>query len=241
MRIFIIGSTGTHTKQYFIDWIDGRHTFIKKSKNADLFLFIGNHPINPKFFNEKEHPSVILNHRQDKEFSKAFNYASKHNINMIGINSGATFLAAMSNAYIFQKVQNHAVGHYVVTDKKGYESKTMFTTSNHCQMIYPYILKDNMYELLAWSNGLSSYYWGSCLGAFPKKILHSKAFITVTNKAVDHVIGFKIPETKQVFKEPEVVFFPYTNSLCIQSNPELMDHNEEYIKFLNQIIKEKLQ
>lgn len=46
--------------------------------------------------------------------------------------------------------------------------------------------------------------------------------------------------TIEVEKEPEVVFYPDTRCLCIQSHPEMMNINSPVIKKLNELIQEKL-
>lgn len=42
-----------------------------------------------------------------------------------------------------------------------------------------------------------------------------------------------------MIEEPEIVYYPDINALCIQGHPEIMPKNEPVVKYLNKLIKEK--
>lgn len=67
-------------------------------------------------------------------------------------------------------------------------------------------------ELLAWANNLSKYH------------------LNGDNK------DYEFPSD---YKEPEIVFYPATRSLGIQSHPEWMDEDCEWVKFCQQLVIEK--
>lgn len=68
-------------------------------------------------------------------------------------------------------------------------------------------------ELIAWTKKLSPYHLGE------------------DNK------DYGFPDD---YKEPEVVFYPQTRSLAIQSHPEMMPIGCEWVKFCQQLVTEKL-
>ena len=78
-------------------------------------------------------------------------------------------------------------------------------------MMYPYNLSDDEYELIAWS----------------KERLSNKY---VTGGAFD------ITNTAD-FKEPEIVYYPKTNSFCIQGHPEMMPKDSPINTYINNFVK----
>ena len=73
-------------------------------------------------------------------------------------------------------------------------------TSSHHQMLYPFDLNENDYELIAYS-----------------EFFKSSTYLNGNNEEIELPLNFL---------EPEIVYYKNTNSLCIQGHPE-WNHCEE--------------
>jgi len=165
------------------------------SPQVDLVLFTGGEDVDPNFYNERVGKYTSANPARDSRESQMFTLLG-NKIPKLGICRGAQFLTVMSGGRLIQHVENHGIGGtHPITFNHLYGSKKMPMTSTHHQMMYPYGLKEGKeYILCAHStNHLSSKYWNG------------------QDKNI---------EIKEDFLEPEIVFYPRTNSLGIQGHPE---------------------
>lgn len=89
-----------------------------------------------------------------------------------------------------------------------FDGKTLKVNSTHHQMMYPF---DANHLLLAWAS-------------------ISKMHLNGKNEQV------KMPQLNGSPMEPEVVVFPETNCLCIQSHPEYIGYPENTNTWLNNVI-----
>jgi len=89
------------------------------------------------------------------------------------------------------------------------KDESVFVTSTHHQMMYP----KGKYQLLAWANGLSNKYETGGGVIFPKS-------------------------NGEVFREPEVVYFPDTKSLSVQFHPEYMKDDSRGYSYFQDLLKE---
>lgn len=150
-----------------------------------------------------------LSKRDIIELSLA-NAAIKKDIPIIGVCRGAQLMCARSGGTIIQHVDHHAGFSHPV---KTFDGETFMTNSVHHQMMNPFqpqVGVDKVeYEMLAWSSKpLSQLYIGE--------------------------EGKHIPN---IPKEPEIVWFPSTKSLCIQGHPEYMTATPEFIRYTYKLIK----
>lgn len=179
-------------------------------KEADIVMFTGGEDINPALYGDVPHPTTHFTNRDDMEVL-AFKDAPKEAL-LIGGCRGAQLLTALSGGKLFQHVTGHGGGtggHNITTS----DNRTVRITSCHHQMMNPYDLLEEDYELLAWSTvNLSSAY---CIGAGPV-------------------------EVSQNFKEPEIVYYPKTRALCIQGHPEWMPKDQPVIAYINELIEKYL-
>ena len=113
---------------------------------------------------------------------------------------------------MIQHVSGHGIGgmHKIFIPS---ENRSIDITSTHHQMMWPFNLKEEDYSIIAHANGLSSTYLD---GWNEERIL---------------------PEN---FVEPEIVYYPKTNCLCIQGHPEYMDKKSDAVKFINLLVDDLL-
>lgn len=177
---------------------------------ADIVMFTGGEDINPKLYGDVKHPTTHYTDRDDMEVA-AFHTAPKNAL-LIGGCRGAQLLTALSGGKLFQHVNGHSGGtggHDITTT----DDRTMRITSCHHQMMNPYNLPKEDYELLAWS--------------------------TINLSSVYH-IGTGLAEVPEHFKEPEIVYYPKTRALCIQGHPEWMPKDQPVIAYINELIQKYL-
>jgi putative glutamine amidotransferase len=109
------------------------------------------------------------------------------------------------------KLIQHSKGHNnSIHDMRTYDGKEFLINSDHHQMMYPFLLPIGSYKVIAWaSTSLSDEYW------FNDKICHSN-----------------------INKELEVVWYPKTRSLCIQSHPEWASMPVESIDYFKNLLND---
>lgn len=201
------------------------HNRLVETKNYDIVLFTGGADVNPSLYDDKIGQYTHINKDRDQEEITLYNFLPKKTLK-IGICRGSQFLTVMSNGKLIQHVEGHGGSHKIEfkTKKETYvggqgiqlmdEIKPLVITSTHHQMMYPYNLRENSYEIIAWS----------------EKYL-SNIYLNGSNEQI------KVPEN---FVEPEIVFYKKTNSLCIQGHPEYGNCPGQTVKMIYDLIKEKL-
>lgn len=168
--------------------------------NTDCIVFTGGADVNPAFYGRPRHKKSCYNNERDMAESHLYHIAAKKGIPMVGICRGAQFLTVMNNGELVQDVNGHALGHATHTIRIKQPNNNVYVhaqaSSTHHQMMYPFGLPEDEYVVLASA----------------AKPLSDK-YETVNNKT-EEVENLKLPE------EPEIVFYPYTDCLCIQGHPE---------------------
>jgi len=122
----------------------------------------------------------------------------------------AQLSCVLSGGSLYQDVNNHLVNHSISLIDDG----TVFdVTSSHHQMMDPFSLNEEDYDLLAVSTEAESTYYTKCY----------------TQPGI---------QVKGIPAEPEIVYFKKTKALAIQCHPEWMVYDEDYefLDYLNDII-----
>ncbi len=177
---------------------------------ADVMMFTGGEDVDPYLYNEPLGKYTYSNIARDRQEAIMFGIAEDHGIKKIGICRGSQFLTVQSGGKMVQDVTNHAGTHEVFTK----DDRTFLMSSTHHQMMNPFVLPENEYDILAWADGRSDHY------------------LNGWNKEVE---GFK----KRGI-EPEIVWYPKTQALCIQPHPEIMRKDAPGVDYCRQLVKEYL-
>jgi hypothetical protein len=122
----------------------------------------------------------------------------------------------MNGGRLIQHVTNHS-GYHTITLNDG---KHLKVNSTHHQMMYPYELPEEDYRIIAHAEGLSGMYLNGDDTGF-----------------IDDSTG----EPIKSIDEPEIVFYPNTSALCIQSHPEMQGYPEETLNYLKTLLEECYQ
>lgn len=192
-----------------------------KLKTIDLIIFTGGEDVNPNYYHEQVGKFTHINNERDElEFEFLYNLKLCkiiENIPKLGICRGAQLLTIYNNGKLIQHVTGHNNDNQIIEyfiDRN--VIKTIEITSDHHQMMFPYHLLENKYQLIGWS-----------------KNFQSNTYLNGENKEIT------LPSK---FLEPEIIYYPYKNSLCIQSHPEWCigsEGSDFCLELINQYLLEK--
>ena len=174
----------------------------------DLVVFTGGQDVSPKLYNEHPHHRTGgVGSIRDEEEKELFVEAWEYDIPMLGICRGAQFLTVMSGGALIQDVTAHNLEHAITYKKADGEEDQITVTSTHHQMMYPFDMGEEHYELIGWcANPISQHHQHMSLTSQPKQVL-----------------SYTVPV------EPEIVHYPETNCLCIQGHPEFTNAKKEFV------------
>lgn len=178
----------------------GGKTFIKNSvlvpniEDADIIILPGGADINPSIYHkERHHTTTWLNQERDEREINDFNSVREDQV-VLGICRGAQLLCALFGGILVQNCHNHCGCDHQITNSE----RTFNITSIHHQMMYPYDIPKENYDILYRSTRrLSDVYEGD--GVNPQLIIEDG--------------------------EPEIVLFHKEGmplSLAVQGHPEMM-------------------
>lgn len=175
-----------------------------------LMMFTGGEDVTPAYYNENKGMYTNNNSERD-EIEREEYHRFYYKIPKLGICRGAQFLTVMTGGKLIQ----HVTGHNNTTDRIYYGGTSINIPSDHHQMMYPFNLNKEDYEILGYS-------------LFHK----SDVYLNGENENIE------LPEN---FLEPEIVYYQNSNSLCIQSHPEwIRDSNDGSLKIIINLIRKKL-
>lgn len=188
------------------DWIDDVIE-VYSPEEADIVVFSGGSDINPSLYNCKCHKFTYYNEKRDKLEIECYNKLTSKQI-VIGLCRGAQLLTALNGGKLIQDVTGHNNGpHYITNGESRFKIESI-----HHQMMYPFDMDSNDYDLLYWSSiKKSSKYEGDGI-ANPEKE----------------------PEVIYYHKKDK------PQALAIQGHPEMMGKCNAH-KVFNELIKKMLK
>lgn len=184
---------------------------IYSPSNADIILFSGGEDVHPTLYGEGFNDKTMSDIYRDKREAVIYKYAVSRKIPMLGICRGAQFLTVMNGGKLIQHVTGHTNNHIITTS----EGVSYLVTSTHHQMMYPFLM--------------------------PKHHYHIEAASSVRISDVYLRQGRTSYQFNEVPEEPEIVIYPKTRSLAIQSHPERMvDTKNGFIDYVSELIYTEL-
>jgi len=198
---------GEINNQSYITFLSEKYdiTVVKHTENIgqkiDLVLFTGGEDLNPMYYNQNTGSKTKYNSHRDKQ-EKEYLFNRYKNIPKLGICRGAQVLTVWSGGSLIQDVDGHAINQlHEIEMNTPYTNNIYKITSTHHQMMNPYGMKEEDYDIL----GYSKYFLSN-------KYLNGKD------------LNIKLPKG---FVESEVVYYNKTKSLCIQGHPESLNCPKE--------------
>ena len=184
--------------------------------SVDLALFIGGQDVLPSLYGEELGANTQCSKdRDDYESKYMYNRLSTHTPKL-GICRGAQFLTVYAGGKLIQDVSGHAgIASHPITFAPQYGIGEIPMTSTHHQMMYPYDLREDKYDVIA----TSTYY--------------------LSNKYHDgNNENIELPDN---FMECEIVHYPHRNSLAIQGHPESDSYYSDYKNIILDLIFQTLK
>ena len=178
---------------------------------VDLIVFTGGEDVSPMYYNENKGSKTFNNEVRDRLAFDIYNrylYTPK-----LGICRGSQALTVFNGGKLIQHVEGHTQSHLCDMFMGG-ELLDFEISSTHHQMMFPYNLDKNKYEIIAWS----------------KKYM-SNVYLNGNDEQIS------LPEK---FLEPEIVYFKNTKSLAIQGHPEFNSVNNRTKSIIYDLIDQKL-
>lgn len=176
------------SKDFEVNVVDFKS--IKNITDVDLILFTGGEDVDPELYNESKGKFTYINKNRDQKEKEVFNFFKGY-VPMLGICRGNQLLCVLNGGKLIQHVEGHGKEHKIRI--KDYQIPVIITSTHH-QMVYPFNLKEENYELIAYS-----------------EFFKSNTYLNGNNEEID------LPKE---FLEPEIVFYPKTKCLGIQGHPE---------------------
>lgn len=238
MKLLIINGamySGAFGKGMFSETSTRHHSSVKEDdvKSAHLVCFTGGADVDPEFYGEEHHPKTNTVPHRDAEEARIFDWCLKHKKPMVGICRGAQLLTVLSGGKLIQHVGGHAVKNFHFTTaidrqklRSGLENDAIFkmeVNSTHHQMMYPWNMNDNMYDIICYSKDVATKYEGT-----PMEEIHNERLVKNPSINRPYVI------------EPEVVYYPATRSLAVQYHPERMSTKDKGYSFFNKLVGDYL-
>lgn len=204
-KICVIGNSFDYLK-----FLNIKFEIVDKIDNADIILFTGGEDVDPSLYGENKGKYTYINKLRDLAEEHTFE-SSRDDQLKIGICRGSQFLTVMNGGKLIQHVNNHGISGIHKININDEKIKEIEITSTHHQMMYPFNLNKEDYEIIGYSDKRATMY----LNGDNQNINIDKDFV-----------------------ECEIVYYNKTNSLCIQGHPEMMDKNKykETITYLNNLI-----
>lgn len=205
MKVFVVGPATGYAR--FLE----DATLVKDMKEAEVVLFTGGEDIDPSFYGCEKFEMTYSNIERDKREIEAFKQVRPDQL-VVGICRGLQLSCVMYGGKLVQHCHGHSIGrtHEIDNGERLYE-----ITSIHHQMVYPYDLPKEDYDILfRSSNPLSGKYYGDKIDS--QVILDDG--------------------------EPEIVVFHregLPTCLGIQGHPEMMPRSA-VSKMINDLIRQLL-
>jgi len=223
-KIYIVGNNTRYNAMatYVSELHEDGAQIVDSHNAANLIIFTGGEDVTPALYNAPKHSKTFINVERDRYEVPFFHFADLWEIPMIGICRGAQLLTVLNGGSLIQNVDNHANGKHLIEFPR-YNAKTLASSTHH-QMMYPY--RSNKGENSDLVEGIDF----EIIASTPE----SRA--SKYELSDNHVIT-------SIDKEPEIVWYPKTNSLAIQSHPETQlndDKDKNYRKLITQTIRDTI-
>lgn len=218
-NIIIVGNSNND----YLTWLDKLEGFniktvnnledygklIEKNESIDLVVFTGGSDVNPDYYGQNIGKYTHIDKERDIFEVNLWENLPKR-ILKVCICRGAQFATAMSGGSLIQHVNGHG-GDHIISTKEGI---ILTMTSTHHQMMYPYELNKDKFDLIAWST-----------------YFKSNTYLNGRNEEI---------ELSKDFLEPEIVYYKNTNALAIQGHPEFSSCDKEASNYCLDLIRNYL-
>jgi len=184
-------------------------------EDADIVFLPGGGDIGTHLYGHKPIKGAYFSKSTDDSQMALVEKTIKAGKFLFGTCRGAQLLTARAGGWLIQHIQ-HPGNHSVITD----DGTEFNINSCHHQMCYMYDLPEKDYELYAWARQLSNTH-----------VIQGDVQLQFDEKTLDE---------NGLFKEPEIFYYPKIKAICAQNHFEWGSNSKMGYKFINDLIREKL-
>lgn len=206
-KVYVVGSSKGYAR-----WINN-YVLTDDVNEADIALFTGGEDINPSIYGREMDGTYGFNDHRDKfeiaEYQKIID--AKVPI-VFGTCRGFQLLSALNGAILIQDTTNHWIGH---THPMSNGNEIYEITSLHHQMVYPWTMPKDKYQILFWSSPARSRYYRGITDEESYKMEREVELMTIKPNEHTTIIG-------------------------IQGHPEMMPQSSPTVIMLNELLNKYL-
>lgn len=198
----------------YANWFPFDYKITENPEKADVAWWIGGCDVDPALYGETPGGRTFYSPQDSKYEKEMWDFFKDRDVFKIGTCKGHQNLAVFNGAKMVQH-SNHPFYHLVTTNDG---CKLHCISLHHQQVILDEKLtglKDGTdYELVGWTTKLSPYHLGEN----------------------DQNYNFA-PD----YKEPEIIWIDKTKCFLVQSHPEIMDLNSNFVRYCQNFVAKKLE
>ncbi len=203
-----------------VQWINHGNIKIVDFDDADIIVFPPGAPIHPKMYGEQVCKYLGPGaEAKDVIERMALKKAIKMGKFIIGIQRGAMLCNIHNNGNVIQHINHHTADHQIKDSKT---NKLYNVTSSHTELMFPYNLKPQSYEIVAYAT----------------KSMCKKSYNLVYLNGDECEVMYKSVPCKYLdnLKDPEIVYFPRTACFAVQPNLGTMTQTShaQFLEYLNE-------
>lgn len=117
-----------------------------------LVVFCGGADVTPSIYGELQHPTTTCDMLRDAHELSMYDACVDKGIPMVGICRGSQLLTVANGGKLVQHIAGHAIyGEHILLNALGIMEGVTITSTHH-QCMYPFLLPDDSYELIAWGH-----------------------------------------------------------------------------------------
>jgi len=199
---------------YYASWFPFPYQITHDLTEANVAWWVGGADVAPWIYGEKEGSNTYVDYPLSDYEVKAWKSLVNKKVLKIGTCKGAQNLSCFNGSKMVQH-STHPMYHQVHT----FDGRALTAISTHHQQV---LLDEKItglkngidYELLGWAKKLSPFH------------------LNGNDK------DYKFPLD---YKEPEVVWWPKTMAFAVQSHPEGMDSESDFVKFCQDNLVQKMK
>jgi gamma-glutamyl-gamma-aminobutyrate hydrolase PuuD len=196
--------------RYDVEIIDVVNNSSNFSNLPHLIVFTGGPDVSPSHYDQEKGKFTFIDSSRDKIEINTF-HRFNGLVKMLGICRGAQLLTVLNGGSLIQHVEGHTSTTHTITSKYG---SSFSMRGDHHQMMYPFNINDNLYEII-----------------YHSQYFQSSTYLNGNNEEIE------LPTN---FVEPEIVYYNTTKSLCIQGHPEWMQPEHPTVEITLDLIKSRL-
>ncbi len=229
---------GGLTNENSIQWLCKDYINVRNPSVADIIVFTGGGDIHPSLYNQSVSPrsrTTESSERRDTRESILFSLAMKKEKRplMLGIGRGAQLLNVFSGGSMFQHVIGgmHQMSHSIVIT--GTNEVLKEVPSSHHQMMIPskHVGTRDILSVAYDERNKRGFLSGIADKLTPSSI-----------NRVDFLNAYTRPDYDPRTYDAEVIWYPTTNSLCIQGHPyQSKTVGHPFDRYCRDLISSKLQ